>query len=116
MRISDWSSDVCSSDLQIDEAVLADCIATYQQLGCWTPHVEITQPAFEATLDVFAYNGLIKRRFRYDEVCAALPAADSRRRSTSGTSRNATIHTARSAARRAGKESVSQWRYRGQPD
>src|SRR3546814_3397852 len=46
---------------QIDEAVLADCIATYQQLGCWTPHVEITQPAFEATLDVFAYNGLIKR-------------------------------------------------------
>src|SRR3546814_10871515 len=45
---------------QIDEAVLADCIATYQQLGCWTPHGEITQPAFEATPDVFAYNGLIK--------------------------------------------------------
>jgi NitT/TauT family transport system substrate-binding protein len=57
----------------IDEAVLANCIATYQQLGCWTPHVEITQPAFEATLDVFEYNGLIKRRYRYDEVCVEPP-------------------------------------------
>ncbi|MCK5089745.1 MAG: ABC transporter substrate-binding protein, partial [Hyphomicrobiaceae bacterium] len=30
-----------------DEDVLADCIATYQKLGCWTPHVEITKPAYE---------------------------------------------------------------------
>ena len=59
---------------KIDEAVLADCIATYQQLGCWTPHVEITQPAFEATLDVFEYNGLLKERYRYEQVCAAPPA------------------------------------------
>src|SRR3546814_17658003 len=83
---------------QIDEAVLADCIATYQQLGCWTPHVEITQPAFEATLDVFAYNGLLKRRFRYAEVCAALPAPHQRRPSTSGTSHTTTLapaHTSR---------------------
>ena len=41
----------------IDESVLADCIATYQQLGCWTPHVEITRAAYEKTLDVFEYNG-----------------------------------------------------------
>ena len=27
---------------EIDEKVLADCIATYQQLGCWTPHVKIS--------------------------------------------------------------------------
>lgn len=59
----------------IDEAVLADCIATYQKLGCWTPHVEITEPAYQATLDVFAYNGLIKKRYRYDQVCAAPPIA-----------------------------------------
>jgi len=58
----------------IGEAVLADCIATYQKLGCWTPHVEITRPAYEATLDVFAYNGLVKERFPYDAVCAAPPA------------------------------------------
>lgn len=61
---------------KIDETVLAECIATYQKLGCWTPHVEITRPAFEKTLDVFEYNGLIKQRYRYEQVCAAPPAAD----------------------------------------
>ncbi|HMA88791.1 MAG TPA: ABC transporter substrate-binding protein [Burkholderiales bacterium] len=61
---------------KIDESVLAECIATYQKLGCWTPHVEITRPAFEKTLDVFEYNGLIKQRYRYEQVCAAPPAAD----------------------------------------
>ena len=60
----------------IDEAVLADCIATYQRLGCWTPHVEITRAAYEKTLDVFEYNGLVKQRYPYEQVCAAPPAAD----------------------------------------
>ena len=60
----------------IDESVLADCIATYQRLGCWTPHVEITQAAFEKTLDVFEYCGLLKQRYRYEQVCALPPAAD----------------------------------------
>lgn len=58
----------------IDEDVLANCIRTYQQLGCWTPHVEITQPAFEAILDIFAYNDLIKDRYRYEQVCSAPPS------------------------------------------
>ncbi len=57
----------------IDESVLADCIATYQKLGSWTPHVEITQAAFEATLDIFEYNGLIQQRFSYDQICAKPP-------------------------------------------
>ncbi|MGE5129677.1 MAG: ABC transporter substrate-binding protein [Sphingomonadaceae bacterium] len=61
---------------KIDEPVLAECIATYQRLGCWTPHVEITRAAFEKTLDVFEYNGLIKQRYRYEQVCAMPPAAD----------------------------------------
>jgi NitT/TauT family transport system substrate-binding protein len=60
----------------ISEQVLADCIATYQQLGCWTPHVEITRPAYEKTLDIFEYNGLLKQRYRYEQVCAAPPATD----------------------------------------
>ncbi|MDA1116400.1 MAG: ABC transporter substrate-binding protein [Proteobacteria bacterium] len=59
----------------IDEPVLADCIATYQRLGCWTPHAEITPAAYEKTLDVFEYNGLLKQRYRYEQVCAAPPAA-----------------------------------------
>lgn len=59
---------------KIDEQVLAECIATYQKLGCWTPHVEITPAAYEKTLDVFEYNGLLKQRYRYEQVCAAPPA------------------------------------------
>ncbi len=58
----------------IDEAVLADCIATYQHLGCWTPHVEITEAAYQATLDIFEYNGLLKKRHPYEQVCAEPPA------------------------------------------
>ncbi len=57
----------------IDEAALARCIDAYQELGCWTPHIEITQPAFEATQDIFAYNGLINQRFDYDQVCCLPP-------------------------------------------
>jgi len=58
----------------VDEKVLADCIATYQRLGCWTPHVEITQSAYEKTLDIFQYCGLVKQRYPYESVCAAPPA------------------------------------------
>ena len=57
----------------IGEKVLADCIATYQKLGCWTPHVEITQAAYEKTLDIFEYNGLLKQRYPYEQVCVAPP-------------------------------------------
>ena len=57
----------------IDLPVLERCIATYQQLGCWAPHIEITPEAFEATLDIYEYNGLIGERFAYDRVCAAPP-------------------------------------------
>lgn len=59
----------------IDEAVLASCIATYQALGCWTPHVEITRAAYEVTLDVFAHFGTLKERYGYDQVCCAPPGS-----------------------------------------
>ena len=57
----------------IDRAVLTQTIATYQKQGCWTPHVEITRPAFEVTLDVFEYSGLISKRHKYDDVVAQPP-------------------------------------------
>ena len=57
----------------IDEDVLASCIATYQKLGCWTPHVEISRPAFEVILDVFEHFGTLKERYSYDQVCVAPP-------------------------------------------
>ena len=53
--------------------VLTQTIATYQKLGCWTPHVEITRPAFEVTLDVFQYAGLISKRHKYEDVIAQPP-------------------------------------------
>jgi len=59
----------------IDEPVLAECIATYQRLGCWTPHAEITPAAYERTLDIFEFNGLLKARYAYEQVCA-LPPGD----------------------------------------
>ena len=58
-----------------DERVLANCIATYQRLGCWTRHVEITRAAYEKTLDVYEYSGLIKQGYAYEQVCAPPPAA-----------------------------------------
>jgi len=58
----------------INRDVLAQTVATYQKLGCWTPHVEITRPAFEVTLDVFEYAGLISKRHSYEDVIAQPPA------------------------------------------
>ncbi len=58
----------------IDIAVLTDCIATYQQLGNWSPHIDITSAAYEATLDVYQYAGDLKTRYAYEDVCAAPPA------------------------------------------
>ena len=58
----------------VDRAALAKTIATYQTLGNWTPHVEITRPAWGATVDIFLHAGLIKRRHRYEDVIAPPPS------------------------------------------
>jgi NitT/TauT family transport system substrate-binding protein len=60
---------------EISRGVLVATIAYYQQLGCWTPHVEITRPAFEGTLDVFQHSKLITKRHRYEDVVATPPQA-----------------------------------------
>lgn len=53
--------------------VLTKTIADYQKLGCWTPHVEITEAAYEVTLDVFEHVGRLKTRHPYEMVCAKPP-------------------------------------------
>jgi len=58
----------------IHRDVLTQTIATYQKLGCWTPHLEITRPAFAVTLDVFQHAGLITKRHKYEDVIAQPPA------------------------------------------
>ena len=57
----------------IDEAVLADCIGTYQKLGCWTPHPEITREAFNVAQDVFVHFGSLKEKVNYDQAVVAPP-------------------------------------------
>ncbi|MFV2032356.1 MAG: ABC transporter substrate-binding protein [Gammaproteobacteria bacterium] len=57
----------------VDQTALGNCIASYQKLGCWTPHVEITRDAFEASLDVFQNTGGISKRPSYDQICTAPP-------------------------------------------
>lgn len=61
----------------VDRDVLATTIATYQTLGNWTPHVEITRPAWEATVDIFLHAAMITRRHRYEDVIASPPDAAS---------------------------------------
>ena len=53
---------------------LTATIDAYQRLGCWTPHVEITRPAFEVTLDVFAHAKLITKRHRFEDIVVAPPS------------------------------------------
>ena len=76
--ISTPAADVAKAEASffkdIDLPVLTATIATYQKLGNWTPHVEITRPAFEATLDIFQHAGLITKRHKYEDVIAQPPA------------------------------------------
>jgi NitT/TauT family transport system substrate-binding protein len=58
----------------VDPKVLEATIAAYQKLGNWSPHVEITRPAYEATLDIFQHAGKIKTRPRYEDAIAPPPA------------------------------------------
>jgi len=54
--------------------VLSRTIATYQTLGNWTPHVEITREAWAATNDIFLYNKQITRHHAYEDAIAQPPA------------------------------------------
>jgi len=39
------------------------------------PVSEELPEAYEATLDIYEYNGLLKERYAYDQICAAPPGA-----------------------------------------
>lgn len=58
----------------IAPSALEACISIYQNLGCWTPHIEITHEAYEVILDVFQFTGDISERYAYEQVCAVPPA------------------------------------------
>jgi hypothetical protein len=57
----------------IHRSVLGSTVAYYQKLGNWTPHLEITEPAYQAALDVFEHAGRLPRRPAYSDVIAPPP-------------------------------------------
>ena len=57
-----------------DRAALRDCIAAYQALGTWCVDPEITEPAYQVTLDVFEHAGVLSRRHDFAALCAHPPA------------------------------------------
>ena len=58
---------------ETDLNVLSKTIAAYQALGCWTPHSQIKETAYEKLLDVFYYSGIIKTRHRYESAIVLPP-------------------------------------------
>lgn len=55
-----------------DPTVLAETLAVYQRLGCWSEGVEISPAAYETLLDVFLHSGAITRRHAM-EACVVKP-------------------------------------------
>ena len=58
---------------EIHIEALANTIRFYQQLGCWSPHLEITQQAFEVAVDVFLHSKAISERPAYDLAVYPVP-------------------------------------------
>ena len=57
-----------------DQAALTDCIAAYQALGTWCVDPQITEPAYQVTLDVFEHAGVLSRRHDFAALCTQAPA------------------------------------------
>src|SRR3546814_1406249 len=91
VRISDWSSDVCSSDLAVDPALLQSFPIFHIKLGITRPFCDLAQ-AF-GRLDA-------KLRGAVEDFLAALASCSS------------PTWAGRSEARRVGKECGRKCRYR----
>ena len=82
-RARSWINDTPAEEIaeaeqeffpDTDPVVLAETIGAYQRLGNWSPHVEITRPAFAVTVDVFRHAGVISGEIDYDQAIASPPA------------------------------------------
>src|SRR3546814_12354312 len=100
MRISDWSSDVCSSDLLIGDYPLLTCRRGWTGLDPGPKHASLLR---------FARN---HGRGEGDAIRTACVKYDPRIKLKSSCSNNC----ARSEERRVGKECVSTCRSRWSPD
>jgi len=57
----------------IDQDVLTHTIATYQNLGCWSPDPTISRASYDNLLDVFLYSGLITKQHSYESCIVSPP-------------------------------------------
>ena len=42
-------------------------------MGVWSRHIDITNSAYDKMLDIFEYDGKLKARYNYNQVCAKPP-------------------------------------------
>jgi NitT/TauT family transport system substrate-binding protein len=61
---------------ETDRDALIKAVESYQELGCWSPGVQITPEAFNTTLEVFQLSGHISKRHHYKHVVAQPPGED----------------------------------------
>src|SRR3546814_13207378 len=101
MRISDWSSDVCSSDLRCLRFVHAATIHTSTRLGRCGNFSRTEGTSMELRDPVAASTGTREGLFLHDGMAAALASLP--------------FAPDRSAERRVGKECVSPCRSRWSP-
>src|SRR3546814_10972379 len=130
MRISDWSSDVCSSDLALlaggvritqsgsdGEEILVRFIGPSEIFGCVPVLTDGLYPA-DATAIVDAIElswdpaDLLALMQRHSQIALNMIAIVGRRL---GEAQERLRELARSAERRGEKECVSKWRSRGAP-
>src|SRR3546814_17870785 len=104
MRISDWSSDVCSSDL-------ASAIAADRSTAAARVTLASRQLARERTL----LNQGVSPRADYETAEANLAVAQAEARQASAAASTAKVSRDRSEERRVGKECVSTCRSRWSP-
>ena len=56
-----------------DVKALEECLIIYKSLGCWTPHIEISRPAFDNLLEIYTSSGGLTENFAYEQVCVSPP-------------------------------------------
>src|SRR3546814_14932765 len=107
MRISDWSSDVCSSDLQAEQAAF-DVVGNSQSRRCGQGAAARALEKFHAQAFFHARNGLAKSGLRDAQLMGGL---------TDGAvfQHGQEVFELRSVELRVGKGCVSTCRYRGSP-
>ncbi len=53
----------------LPQDVLSTCIDQYKKTDCWGGPIQITEQAFNSTVEIFNYNGLLQRQPVYSEIC-----------------------------------------------